>query len=640
MAKLPADRKPSRAPNRPSRPVSISGDDRVQLYAAARYLPSSLKEKCGVQIPFVTYFQDPFVAETDPDQAFDEEVFVNWEPNLNDGPTSARFAVVDFDAHAGTLAPPAEWNEPANAFTFEGQPLTQENANLLQFHQVNVWAILQRALAFFEEGNGLGRRIPWAFEGNRLIVVPHAGHGQNAYYDRMSKSLQFYYFPNGDKTVYTCLSTDIVSHEFGHAVLDGVRPFYNESSSPQTAAFHEFFGDLSAILLTLRNNTLRNQLAERTGGKIKNANTLSSIAEEFGDAIEGRPYLRSATNTDTLLTVSPDAGPHRLSQVLTGAMFDILIRIADQYQSAPADATAPAKTSSPAKAFWDAAARMQRTAIQPLDLLPPVEVTFRDYAIAVCRAQQLADPIDPRGYYNMFIDAFLHRAILSEADAAELRKPQYLTDRFSVSVFHDIDELSRSSAEAYRFLDDNREDLLIPASQDVFVAGLYDAKKFARQGLPLPRQIILQYVWREDVPLNGPQFGAYDGKNTSMLCGGTLVFAANGTVLSWVIKSGSIPYGGKRVRGGKIASLWAAATADGAARRQALLDNVASLIASGRAGSIVGSPNGILGSQVPPVVVDSVGDAVRFHLAPHLHLSENRDLDAEESGERQWQISC
>jgi hypothetical protein len=38
----------------------------------------------------------------------------------------------------------------------------------------------------------------------------------------------------------------------GRAVLDGVRPLFNESSTPQTGAFHEFIGDLSAILLTLK----------------------------------------------------------------------------------------------------------------------------------------------------------------------------------------------------------------------------------------------------------------------------------------------------------------------------------------------------------------------------------------------------
>jgi hypothetical protein len=630
--------KRSRAPNRPSKPVSISAEDRVSLYSLARFLPSSLEEKCGLRIPLVTYFQDPFVAGSDPAMAFDENTSVHWEPNLSDGPTSARFAVVDFDADSGILTPPAVWDDSASAFTFQGEKLTKEHAHLFQFHQVSVWAILQNALAYFESGNGLGRPIPWAFEGNRLIVVPHAGNGRNAFYDRTSKSLQFYYFANGDKTTYTCLSTDIVCHEFGHAVLDGIRPLYNESVSPQTAAFHEFFGDLSAILLTLRNNELRRHLAKNTGGKIESATTLSSVAEEFGNAISGRPYLRSAKNEDTLQSLSPNAGPHRLSQVLTGAMFDILIRIADQYQSAPSDSQS--RKSSPAKAFWDAAERMQRTAIQPLDLLPPVEVTFRDYALAVCRAQQLADPIDPRQYRKILIEAFHKRGIFSAADVDELNQPQYLTDRLNVSVFHDIDEISRSHAAAYRFLDDNREDLLIPASQDVIVAGLYDTKKLARQRLPLPRQIVLQYVWREDVPLNGPEFGPYNGKSTTMLCGGTLVFASNGNVLSWTIKSGSAPYGGKRSRTGKVADRWAAAAAEGAARRQELTTTIAALIASGRAGAILGSPNGILATHVPPVIVESEGDAVRFHLAPHLHLSEESDIDDEESGERQWQISC
>jgi hypothetical protein len=36
--------------------------------------------------------------------------------------------------------------------------------------------------------------------------------------------------------------------------------------------------------------------------------------------------------------------------------------------------------------------RMQMLAIQPLDLLPPCAVTFRDYALAVLRAEQVANP--------------------------------------------------------------------------------------------------------------------------------------------------------------------------------------------------------------------------------------------------------
>ena len=133
---------------------------------------------------------------------------------------------------------------------------------------MNVWAIVQRALDFFESGFALGRRIPWGFEGNRLIVVPHAGPGENAYYDRHSKSLQFYYFDRGDERIYTCLSTDIINHEFGHALLDGIRPLYIEAVSPETAAFHEFIGDLTAILIALRNTRFRQQLIADTRGDL------------------------------------------------------------------------------------------------------------------------------------------------------------------------------------------------------------------------------------------------------------------------------------------------------------------------------------------------------------------------------------
>jgi hypothetical protein len=629
--------------------VHISPSERVSLYATARRLPASFREKSGLQLPFVTYFQDPFVAKLDPAKAFDEKVLVNWEPGLADGPTSARFAIVDYNADTGKLETPAEWNETLQRFVSEGAVLDQRSAGKFQFHQVSVWAILQRTLAFFEDGGGLGRTIPWAFEGNRLIVVPHAGYGENAYYDRRSKSLQFYYFGDDKDTVYTCLSSDIVSHEFGHAVLDGVRPYFNESSSVQTAAFHEFIGDLTAILMTLRNNTLRRLLADATKGKIEEATTLSSIAEEFGKAVSGRPYLRTALNDDKLSKLENETSPHRLSQVLTGAMFDLLMRVAAQYQRSPEDqpeadgdgtSAGTSRKATPKQAFYRAAERMQRMAIQPLDLLPPVEVTFRDYALAVCRAQRLSDPIDPHGYYDMLIEVFRKRDILSAEDERELKEPQYLHDRLGLSVYHNIDDISRSRAAAYCFLDDNREDLLIPANRDFFISDLYDAKKRARQNVPLPRQIILEYVWREEVPLSGPQFGKFDGRVTTMLCGGTLVFDDYGNVLSWAKKPGSEPYGGKRNRGGAVRLQWESGVKEGLARREALLKGLSARIAAGGIGAIAGSVKGILGSHVPPMTAEEDDEMVQFHLSPHLHLSEDQQLEDEETGERQWEISC
>ena len=633
---------PAKSPKAPNRKsivgVDISPDVRMSLYGQARFMPVEFKRACGLLLPFTTYFQDPFVAKLDPAKAFDEEVFVAWEPGLADGPTSSRFAIVDYNADTGRLEPPAVWDEETQKFVgSDGKPLDAGAAGSFQFHQASVWALLQGTLAFFEDGSALGRTIPWAFEGNRLIVVPHAGYGENAYYDRTSKSLQFYYFGSEQDTIYTCLSSDIVHHEFGHAVLDGIRPFYNESISPQVGAFHEFMGDLTAILLTLKNNRLRGQVAVATGGKFDQATTLSSLAEEFGQAVQGRPYLRTARNSHKMGELANETSPHRLSEVLTGAMFDVLIAMGERYQ---AEGGRGAKRT-PKQAFWYAADRMQRMAIQPLDLLPPVEVTFRDYAVAVCRSQQLSDPIDPNGYYGMLIKVFRDREILTADDEALLTEPRYLTERLSLSVHHSIDDISRSRAAAYRFLDDNREDLLIPAGRDFFVADLYDAKKRGRQNLSLPRQIVLQYAWREEIRLDGARFGKFDGRITTMLCGGTLVFNENNNVLSWMMKPGSQAYGGKRSRTGKTAEAWTQAVAEGEARRAALLDQVAAQIAAGRIGSLLGSPNGLMASRLPPVMAEGDDDLVRFQVSPHLHLSEDEHMArADEIGERQWQISC
>jgi hypothetical protein len=179
-------------------------------------------------------------------------------------------------------------------------------------------------------------------------------------------------------------------------------------------------------------------------------------------------------------------------------------------------------------------------------------------------------------------------------------------------------------------------------NRDFVVADLYDAKKTARQRLRLPRQIILQYVWREEIPLNGPQFGKFNGRIATMLCGGTLVFDDNGIVQSWTVKPGSETYGGKRQRGGKVAEKWRVATDEGRARRQATLDIIAAQIAAGRIGTVSSFSKGLLGSHVPPVVAEMDGDElVRFQLSPHMHLSgERSEEEAEDSGGRQWQISC
>jgi hypothetical protein len=80
------------------------------------------------------------------------------------------------------------------------------------------------------------------------------------------------------------------------AVLDGIRPYYHEYSSQQTAAFHEFVADLTAILSALRDNRLREAVGKRVGADLKRARVIADIGDQLGDYVRGRPdaALRSA----------------------------------------------------------------------------------------------------------------------------------------------------------------------------------------------------------------------------------------------------------------------------------------------------------------------------------------------------------
>lgn len=609
-----------------NRSVSPTKATLLKLYAARRFLDGSVQQELGLKIPFSVYFQDPLFAKQNPDLAFDEAA-VPWEPGFSPGPTSARFAVVDFNADTGSLVPPSEWNEEQKTFcdsagaSIDGNSF--KNNHALEAHQVHVWAVLQRALDFFESGFGLGRRISWAFEGNRLIVVPHAGYGKNAFYDRESKSLQFYYFDNGPDTVYTCLSTDIINHEFAHAVLDGVRPYYIEAIRPETAAFHEFMGDLTAILIAFRNNDFRQFIARNSLGDLSTNTALNRLAEEFGNAVNGKPYLRTARNCQTMSKLKGEQRPHLLSQVLTGAMFDIIIRLSRYYIDVRKRKLLPA--------FWDTIQRMQQMAIQPLDLLPPVDVTFKDYALAVLRMEQIANPSDPDDYRGMMMEVFQERGILDEGDLKNLRQPRQVFERLTLDVYHDVDRLATSRAEAYRFLDDNRDRLFIPDNVDVTVSDLYSAQKLTRQARRLPEQVIIQYVWREDVELKGPEFGRFEGQSASLLCGGTLALDRDGTVLAWVRKPG-ISFKGSGQRKGDDAIERELGLERLADFKKSILDRVK----AGRIGNVPGGAKGLLGTKIPPLISREVDGAFRFEISPHFAIHDDADDDM---GERQWQIS-
>jgi hypothetical protein len=628
------DKKPNKADASPSPKLdtTLSRDTMTNLYAARRYLSLDAQKDTGLRMPVDVYFKDPRVAELYKDIGIDPEFTTPWEPGLRHGPTSARFAVVDYDSTSNVLTPPANWDSRNNRYVApDGTPLDERAIALRQFHQLSVWAIVQNTLDFFESGFGLGRRISWAFEGNRLIIVPHAGYGENAYYDRASKSLQFYWFGEGTERIYTCLSSDIVNHEFGHAVLDGLRPYFYESIGAEAAAFHEFLGDLTAILMAFRNNAFRGHVLEESKGNLDDATLLAGLAKQFGEAVSDDPYLRSALSRETMKTLAGNLEPHALSEVLTGTMFDILKGVFAKQREAELERFQAGSIKEPSdrSALAHTVPRMQTLAIQPLDLLPPCSVTFRDYALAVLRAEQVANPTDPKGYRAMMIDKFIGRGILAEEEREALLAPAPVFKRAPLDVFHPVDAIAASRGGAYRFLDDNRVKLLIPLNADIVITEVVRASKLTPDLRSLPDQIVVQYIWREEVILEGERFGRFNGELTTMLCGATMVLDQNGNQIHWARKPGSVSVG-------KSAAA-VREQADGAKRREELLDTVAARVKSGMLGETIAGELGVLARASPPFGVRKVDGVTHFELAPHFSIHEH--VESHDTGDRQWQIS-
>lgn len=195
-----------------------------------------------------------------------------------------------------------------------------------------------------------GKKIDWAFGKEQLKVSPETGTWPNAFYARQLEGVHFFDVEHTS----TGNSGEVASHEVGHAVLDAIRPGYFSGSGPETGAFHEAFGDVLAMLMTLGDDAAVAKIVEQTsGGDLSaNFNALSDMGEDFGQVLGmGNRGIRSSFNKFTYKDPAtlPERGDdnnlghevHDFSRLWSGAFYDVLDGIADANREAgmaPADA--------------------------------------------------------------------------------------------------------------------------------------------------------------------------------------------------------------------------------------------------------------------------------------------------------------
>ncbi len=414
-----------KTPTRKKKPErKLTRGTMIDLYEARQYLGLDTLKETGLRMPVEVYFKDPAVAASNEAAGFDNEFTTPWEPGLRDGPTSARFAVVDYDATNNMLTPPAIWDRNEELLSGarrktvlddndeEALPVPPaqrlgDRSEHARFLRERHWARPQDHLGV--RGQPADRRAACRIRrecllrsGQQvaavLLVRRREGHGLHLPFDRHRQSRV----------------------RPRRARRPAAATIY-ESVGAQTAAFHEFLGDLTAILMAFRNNAFRKVVLE---GKQRQPRPLRSCwpasPSEFGEATDERPIsAQRPESTSTMKKLAGNLEPHALSEVLTGAMFDILKGVfakhheergealegrpqqeaerrasAGRHRSSHADARHPAARSAAALRGDIPGLRPRRAALPSRSPIRPT----------------------PRAIAQLMLDCFIKRGILAEAD--------------------------------------------------------------------------------------------------------------------------------------------------------------------------------------------------------------------------------
>lgn len=341
------------------------------------------------------------------------------DPSVTD--PGIRTAYIPTPIDAGPKDPEIEVQEmppvvPTNA---DNDFLYEPQENPLEFDAVHTFTVVRQVLTMVKRAlnrTGVATDFNWQWGPSAPIAVfPRAGLDANAFYSRGQRALRFFYFhPENDESrplVFTNRSFDIVAHEAGHAILDSLRPGYWGSWHPQTGGLHEAFGDITAILTMLAQMDQVEAIIAESKGDLHRKSFFPAVAEQFGSALLGHDLgLRNADNDFKLSEVSNEV--HAISQVFTGAVYDILADIFQDYHKP--------EQYDQAETLFRVGKHMTSLVILALLQGPEQNATFRDIAEKMIE-------IEPMERWKGFIRTqFTRREVLGVPMAMASDRPQRL----------------------------------------------------------------------------------------------------------------------------------------------------------------------------------------------------------------------
>jgi hypothetical protein len=416
----------------------------------------------------------------------------------------------------------------AARFSIPGLPPTGDLMSLqpgtIEFEASHLTVILTHA---YDTWAGyFGAAYDWE-SGRVLPVIPRAGRDLNAYYDRTA--LKFFYATDSlsNRTFYTCESSDVAAHECGHAILDAHHPDYWNSFHPETAAFHEAYGDITALLTTLQFPSVRARLLQETDGDLRVSSDVTRLAEqlgkvlytEYGKDAAGVTFLRDLVNTfryketwalpASAPTTRLSSESHSFSRIFSGAFYEIFVGMYEAKRRADAQLSADDALVQ----ARDDAGKLLATA---LVLAPPGDAVFRVLAVSMFKAEQ---QLFEGKYFEILKQVFTNRRILLVKDANLFKLHTKTIGAKSSGVNLGLLSMAGTTAAP------------MPPEELQRALQLRGAEKiFTRELGRVDNARVVQYRAQRMIPLKGKDFGPANGAFVPLQGGLTLNVNPSGMV--------------------------------------------------------------------------------------------------------------
>ena len=207
---------------------------------------------------------------------------------------------------------------------------TDKNGNFLhgnysedELDAIHTYGVVRMVIDLYEWI--LKKPIIWSWQQKGIqkpLSVEIRKNGIEARYLKEYQTIELDYYGHPSNLIYNCRTVDLVAHETGHAVIDSMKPEWDQGNA-ETRGMAETFCDLTTMFLVLSQYDLCQEVIKETNGDLRKDSIISLFGVGHGFRNKTKREIRSVHNNAKYK--SDDWNPYSFCEVLTTRLYRFLV---------------------------------------------------------------------------------------------------------------------------------------------------------------------------------------------------------------------------------------------------------------------------------------------------------------------------